>query len=146
MGEELRRAFLATMKSRCTFNDKGCWLWTGALDRDGYAVAATMEIDGKHVQRAHRISFYLAYGWLPRLLDHIRCDERKCINPDHVEPSTDKKNVLRGKGPTAINASKTRCPKGHPYTGKKFQQGGWVRICQTCRNQQGKAAYGRKSG
>jgi len=59
--------------------------------------------------------------------------ERRCCNPEHVEPSTDRKNVLRGKGPTAINAAKDRCPKGHPYSGRKWQQGGWVRICKTCR-------------
>ena len=143
MSEQLRRALLAAIKSRCTINENGCWLWNGSLCDDGYGQTNPITVDGKTVRRTHRVAFYLAYGWLPQLLDHKVCDTPKCCNPAHLEPSTDKKNVLRGKGPTAINAQKERCPKGHPYS-PKFQQGGWTRICKTCRSKQQQAYRLRK--
>lgn len=145
MGRGLRIATLATYKSRCTIDEKGCWNWLGSLERDGYGVCSIVWINGKQVTRVHRVTFYLANGALPPLLDHIECDNRRCCNPEHVEPSTSKQNILRGIGPTAINAQKTHCPKGHPYSGKAFRQGAWRRHCGICRNEQEKARRRREN-
>lgn len=128
----LKRTILS-MKARCLLDSvSGCWLWTGPLDKDGYGIATAIYIDGKQVKRAHRVAFYMANGYLPELLDHVVCDNPACINPAHVEPSNDKQNVLRGKGPTAINAKKTHCPKGHEYSPKRTKHGIW-RHCKTCK-------------
>ena len=135
MGNGLKRAYLGSLKSQCSVNEQGCWIWEGGVDPDGYGVCWGVEVGGKRVQRAHRVTFYLTFGFLPRVLDHIVCDNRRCCNPQHVQASTVKQNTLRGSGPTALNAVKTHCPHGHPYSGKKFQQGGWVRICKICRRE-----------
>lgn len=92
--------------------DGGCWLWTGCLS-DGYG---KISWNGKNV-RAHRVSYELIHGPIPDGLvtDHL-CRNRACVNPAHIELVTSRINTLRGYGRFAINARKTACVFGHPYT------------------------------
>jgi hypothetical protein len=148
MDEGLRSARLARLKTRSTVNEKGCWIWNGPLDKDGYGICTNVrDTTGVTTKRAHRAAFYFKYGWLPPLLDHIVCDTEACCNPEHMEPSTDEKNVLRGSGPTAVNAAKTHCPKGHAYDSTTVQKGRVWRRCSTClreqRRLQAKRRYAR---
>jgi hypothetical protein len=66
---------------------------------------------------AHRLFYEQLVGPIPDglQLDHL-CRVRHCVNPDHLEPVTQTANVLRGIGPTAVNAGKTHCVHGHPFT------------------------------
>lgn len=91
-----------------------CWLWTGALDADGYG---RWDVAYKH-WRAHRYAWVLEHGEVtPGLvLDHI-CRVRACVNPAHLREVTDGENVRAGIGPTAINARKTRCIRNHEFDG-----------------------------
>jgi hypothetical protein len=66
----------------------GCWEWSGAK-RDGYGVYR----DGKKTVGAHRYSYELEYGFIPRLLRH-KCDNPSCVRPDHLEPGEHKDNSL----------------------------------------------------
>jgi hypothetical protein len=50
-----------------------------------------------------------------RQLDHL-CRNPQCVNPKHLDLVSHRENVLRGIGFYAINARKTHCPQGHPYT------------------------------
>ncbi|MEU6204615.1 HNH endonuclease signature motif containing protein [Micromonospora musae] len=63
---------------------------------------------------AHRAAYYLFVGEVAEglELDHL-CRQRRCVNPNHLEPVTGRENVLRGVGLTAKNATKTHCPRGH---------------------------------
>jgi hypothetical protein len=90
-----------------------CWLWQGALYRSGYGA---FRYDGQ-MRVAHRFAYQVTVGAVPdgRVLDHL-CRVRACVRPDHLEPVTDRENVLRGVGPTADNASKTHCDGGHELT------------------------------
>lgn len=65
---------------------------------------------------AHRFAYELIVGPIkPGLqIDHL-CRVRRCCNPEHLEPVTRKVNILRGESPTAKNARKTVCPRGHKY-------------------------------
>jgi hypothetical protein len=92
-----------------------CWFWTGVhSQRGGYAV-----IDWQGEQyRAHRMAYELYRGPLPldtRSIDHL-CRVHECVNPTHLEVVAQKTNVLRGVGPTAENARKAVCLRGHPFT------------------------------
>jgi hypothetical protein len=87
----------------------GCWLWTGALNAQGY---------GKYGEGlAHRTAFILSVGSIPDglQLDHL-CRVRNCVNPDHLEPVTHLENVRRGLRGALFTPLLTRsCGKGHPY-------------------------------
>lgn len=93
--------------------DGGCWLWTGAKTSNGYGYLNT---DGGR-RLAHRFSYESLVGPIPAglQLDHL-CRVRHCVNPTHLEPVTQRENVLRGEGLSAANARKTHCSRGHEYT------------------------------
>ncbi len=91
----------------------GCWQWTGNVLANGYGLFSRQS----HARSAHRWFYQLLVGPVPDglVLDHL-CRNRSCVNPAHLEPVTCKENVLRGIGPSARNAAKTRCSRGHEYT------------------------------
>lgn len=92
----------------------GCWLWIGANRTQGYG---GVWYEGR-VCRAHIVVFRLVnqISIIPGYeLDHL-CRVPACVNPDHLEIVTSRINTLRGFAPTAINARKTHCPRGHAFT------------------------------
>lgn len=120
-----------------------CWLWTGHTNR-GYGRAC---FEGRTVY-AHRLSWELTRGPIPDglSLDHL-CRVLNCVNPDHLEPVPHRTNVLRGEGPTAVNARKARCPKGHPYEGANLRRGRGGRYCRACaaaKDRRARLAAGRQ--
>lgn len=96
----------------------GCWLWTSVIDGEGYGDFW----DGSKNLDAHRWSYEHHVGAVPPglHLDHL-CRVRHCVNPDHLEPVTAGENVLRGVGPSAVNAAKTHCKRGHPFAGRNLK-------------------------
>ncbi len=107
----------------------GCWLWTGKISNAGYG---TMNALGGYVL-AHRLSYELFVGPIPDglVVDH-KCDNRPCVNFEHLKPVTYQENILRGKGVAAQNARKTHCPKNHPLSGGNLRVCGGKRQCRTC--------------
>lgn len=89
---------------------ENCWEWIGTVNSGGYGSFN----DGRQF-KAHRWSYARFKGPIPPslTLDHL-CRNRRCVNPDHLEPVTNRENILRGNGPTAENARKTHCKRGHP--------------------------------
>lgn len=98
---------------------KTCWLWVGNKNSRGYGQLCrkigTTEF-------AHRVSYELIKGEIPKgmVLDHL-CRVHNCVNPDHLEPVTNRENIMRGIGVAAENAKKTHCPKGHQYSNKNYK-------------------------
>ena len=83
------QTFWSKVNARGT-GDDGCWHWTAAKDKDGYGLFL---LDGK-LTGAHRVAWELARGPIPegaRVL-HI-CFSKGCVNPDHLELSTERKIV-----------------------------------------------------
>ena len=102
------------IKSRIKIDENGCWIWQRQIGRHGYALVS----DKVTSYRMHRQSYMFYKGEIPKglVLDHL-CRNKPCINPEHLEPVTNRENVLRGVGISAVNAKKTHCSRGHELSG-----------------------------
>lgn len=107
---------------------EGCWNWTAS--RQARASYGQINVGGRPML-AHRVAWELERGPVPAgmQLDHL-CRNRACVNPAHLEPVTLRVNVLRGVGPTAVNAAKTECKRGHTLDDAYVYKG--MRFCRTC--------------
>lgn len=73
---------------------KGCWLWTGAIQRDGYAHCT---INRKTIS-SHRIAYEQLVGPIQEGMDLLHsCDVRRCVNPAHLRPGTHQENMDEAK-------------------------------------------------
>jgi hypothetical protein len=82
------------LQNRISIDERGCWLWTGRMNRNGYGRAYWY---GKEPV-VHRLVYEILIGQIPKglVLDHL-CRVRHCCNPEHLEPVTIRENTLRGK-------------------------------------------------
>lgn len=103
----------------------GCWEWLRAMYSNGYGAVG---YQGRQ-RLVHRISYEVFVGPIPEglTLDHL-CRNRACINPSHLEPVTQRENLLRGQTLTAAYAQRTLCKKGHPLI-TRSRGGRWCPQC-----------------
>lgn len=112
-----------------------CWLWTANLSSAGYG---RFYVGSRTVAQATRWAYEQEVGPIPEgfQLDHL-CRVRACVRPSHLEPVTQRENMLRGMGLPGVNARKTHCPQGHEYTPENTipsGPGGAHRKCRICVN------------
>jgi hypothetical protein len=110
----------------------GCWHWTGRVARDGYGF---LHVGGGRYVLAHRWSYEHHVGPIPEglTIDHL-CRVRHCVNPEHLEPVTQRVNNLRSESEPAKNARKTHCKRGHEFTPENtYRHRDGRRECGTCK-------------
>lgn len=120
----------------------GCTLWLGATASRGHG---HFRFHGK-LRLAHRWAYERSVGPVPDglVLDHV-CDTPACVNPEHLRPSTQRANIIRGNAPTAVNARKTHCIRGHVLADANLtvmggkQAGG--RRCRQCKRDGSRRRY-----
>ncbi len=89
---------------------KGCWLWTGYTDRDGYGRFRHEPV------LAHRYSYTHFVGPIPpdKCVLH-KCDVRNCVNPNHLFLGTAADN-------TADKMAKGRHTRGEDVNNAKLTE------------------------
>lgn len=113
-----------------------CWLWTSAGIGDSKNPYGG--VTWNHVRCvAHRVAYELLVGPVPEglVLDHL-CRVKRCVNPDHLEPVTNRENILRGYGITAREARRAECVNGHSLADAYRRNTGYRRCRVCCADQQ----------
>lgn len=118
------------MQKKIKVTPSDCWEWTAATNR-GYGI---IQVNGK-ARKAHRVAWETIRGPIPTglVIDH-QCRNTLCVNPDHLRVVTSRVNTVENsRSVQALNAAKTHCVKGHPFTDENtylFTEG---RSCMECR-------------
>ena len=128
---------------------EGHWLWTGALNQDGYG---SINVNKKTIE-VHRLSAWIYLNLniedsKKHALHKQICIIRRCFNPEHLYIGNHYDNMTDRveSGRSTINTRKSNpnfCPKGHARTKNNTvmyinARGNRVRRCRDCRRLTGK--------
>lgn len=113
---------------------RGCWVWGPRVGNRGYGMWSA-----RPAVLAHRAVYEALVGPIAEGYDlHHRCEVRRCVRPSHLEPKLHDAHIrdhIRETGPmgaAAVNAARTACENGHPFTTTDNRG---ARICRLCANE-----------
>lgn len=109
--------------------ESGCWEWVGSKKTAGYG---QIRFRRKNAN-AHRVSYETHVGPIADglTIDHL-CQNKSCVNPEHLEPVTVAENTQRWA------ATITACPQGHPRSPRQHQ-------CRECKKEPGQRRSARET-
>lgn len=103
-----------------------CWNWTGAIGSTGYGHITEGGAKGKTLT-ASRVSYEIHYGKIEGQLFVLhKCDNPKCVRPDHLFLGTNKDNAhdMIGKGRSKLSRG---IGSGEKSPTSKLN---WSEVCQ----------------
>src|ERR1700744_226138 len=85
---------IVRLMERVAKRDSGCWEWTGCIV-GGYGQMRD-DAPESRVNETHRIAWRELRGPIPPefTIDHL-CENKICVNQDHLEPVTSAENISR---------------------------------------------------
>lgn len=119
----------------------GCWNWMGSINSKGYAYLWVPDEPGKkspnrgRTLQAYKLGWIWKNGPILRGMDlHHKCDNPRCVNPDHLELLTRAEHQrISWNTITGRNYRKRFCIRGHEFTPantRRNKNGG--RVCKLC--------------
>ncbi len=102
-----------------------CWLWTASGKQYGKF--------GGEGGLAHRFAYEDMVGPIPDglTIDHL-CNNKRCVNPSHLEPVSMAENIRRADLFYGIRSAVTQCPHGHSYDEANTARRNGRRHCRAC--------------
>lgn len=93
--EDIDADIICQLKTMYKVSESGCWIWTGSKFDNGYGRISRFLPRGKFHMRAHITSWLYYRGEIPpKLFVCHTCDNKLCINPDHLWLGTNSQNQL----------------------------------------------------
>lgn len=105
--------FVLRFWSRVSKLANGCWQWNGSVSNTGYGAAS---IGHRQFTSAHRAAWFFTYGRKPQGALLHSCDNRICVNPEHLREGSLRENI-------ADMVAKSRQAKGEQCRSAKLTEG-----------------------
>jgi hypothetical protein len=127
-----QEAKLKAIFQNCKVSGTGCVEWTRYININGYPM---LSFKSKPM-KGTKLVWLLTKGMLPTKWLLHKCDNRKCLNIDHLYEGSAKDNMRDQLQRNRHHfASRTHCKEGHPLSGSNLIKDGHSRRCRICRNE-----------
>lgn len=145
--ENVRRTMGYKPKSKVTYQERfhqsyiideatGCWNWSKRTDpQTGYGIFKAKELN-KRIMAASRASWFIHNGPIKERFRHVchKCDNRKCVNPDHLFLGSIKENmedcVAKGRINRGEDRPQSKLTEENVREARKLRQSGmgWAKL------------------